>query len=181
MIFVNIDGFFPCLKDKKTGELVETEVVRCVRKTFLKKYNERNNWFVNWDELLDEYEVYALVIKGTSDIQGLAAMCKDDELQALYFAWAVAAPENNHLFTDHIRYSGVGGHLFAIAADKSKEYGYDGCLYGFAANEKLLKHYENKFGAEHIGIMHPYHFVINEQNAKHISEVYNYEWTEAQL
>ena len=68
MIFVNIDGFFPCLKDEKTGELVETEVVRCVRKTFLKKYNERNNWFVNWDELLDEYEVYALVIKGTSDI-----------------------------------------------------------------------------------------------------------------
>ena len=38
MINVIIDEFTPCLKDGKTGELVQTEVIRIKRKTFLKKY-----------------------------------------------------------------------------------------------------------------------------------------------
>ena len=39
MINVFIDEFTPCLKDVKTGELVQTEVLRVSRKSFLKKYN----------------------------------------------------------------------------------------------------------------------------------------------
>mgnify|MGYP006990162738 CR=1 FL=1 len=31
------------------------------------------------------------------------------------------------------KYVGVGGHLFAIAADKSIEWGYEGAIHGFAA------------------------------------------------
>lgn len=45
MINVIIDEFTPCLKDAKTGELVQTEVIRIRRKTFLRKYN-RKNWLV---------------------------------------------------------------------------------------------------------------------------------------
>lgn len=42
MINVYIDEFTPCLKDNKTGELVQTEVLRVGRKSFLQKYNEKN-------------------------------------------------------------------------------------------------------------------------------------------
>ena len=41
MINVFIDEFTPCLKDAKTGELVETEVVRIRRRSFLRKYNKK--------------------------------------------------------------------------------------------------------------------------------------------
>ena len=54
MINVLIDEFTPCLKDTKTGELVQTEVIQVSRKSFLKKYNEKNGWYVNWDELLNK-------------------------------------------------------------------------------------------------------------------------------
>lgn len=37
-IAVWIDEIVPCLKDNRTGEIVETEVVRIRRKSFLSKY-----------------------------------------------------------------------------------------------------------------------------------------------
>ena len=45
----------------------------------------------------------------------------------------------------------LGGHLFAIAADKSNEWGYEGAVHGFAANE---------------------------EQTKNLLEVYHYEWNE---
>lgn len=81
------------------------------------------------------------------------------------------SPDNNKLLTDDIRYLGVGGHLFAIAAQKSVDYGYDGYMYGFAANKELLDHYVETFNGEVIGVLHPYQFAIDEVNAKKIMEV----------
>lgn len=63
MINVYIDEFTPCLKDNKTGELVQTEVLRVGRKSFLQKYNEKNGWYINLDELLDDNEVMLLLKK----------------------------------------------------------------------------------------------------------------------
>ena len=68
MTNVWIDELTPCLKDSVTGDIVETEVIRLYRKSFLKKFNRRNQWFVNWHELVDNDEIYALVVKGTFDI-----------------------------------------------------------------------------------------------------------------
>ena len=42
MINVVIDAFTPCLKDARTGELIQTEVIRIKRKSFLKKYNKKS-------------------------------------------------------------------------------------------------------------------------------------------
>lgn len=53
-------------------------------------------------------EVYALVIKGTVDIQGLVALEKDDDAKAIYISWMVAAPQNNKMLTEEIRNLGVG-------------------------------------------------------------------------
>ena len=181
MINVLIDELTPCLKDLRTGELVQTEVVRIVRKSFLRKYNEATGWYTNWAALLDECEVYALVAEGTVNIQGLVAVADDQNAQALRASWMCTSPENNKLLTDEPRYSGVGGHLFAIAAQISQERGFDGYLYGFAANKKLLEHYQETFGAEHLGIFHPYHFMVNDANAQKIREAYDYEWTDEQI
>ena len=182
MINVWIDEMTPCLKDAVTGDIIPTEVLQIVRKSFLRKFSKDNGWYVNWADLLDMgCEVYALVLKGTVDIQGMIAIERDEEAKALYMAWAVAAPVNNKQLTDNVKYIGVGGHLFAIAADKSFEYGYDGFMYGYAANEKLLRHYMDRFNVLFVGIRHPYHFVIDPPQAERIRGEYDYEWTDAKI
>lgn len=50
MIPFLIDGLTPCLKNVKTGDVVETEVVRVKRKSFLSKFNERTGWYVDWSK-----------------------------------------------------------------------------------------------------------------------------------
>lgn len=181
MINVIIDEFTPCLKDAKTGEIVQTEVVRIIRKSFLKKYNKKNGWYTNWADLLNENEVYALVVEGTVDIQGLVAVNNDKEVGAAYITWMCASPENNKLLSENVKYLGVGGHLFSIAARKSVDFGYDGVMHGFAANKELLEHYIKVFNGNLIGMLHPYQFAINEKNAHNIMEVYDYEWTDAEI
>ena len=93
----------------------------------------------------------------------------------------VYSPDNNKLIMDDVRYLGVGGHLFAIAAQKSVEYGYDGYMYGFAADQKLLDHYITAFDGEYIGMLHPYQFAIDERGAAKIMEVYDYDWTDEEI
>lgn len=180
-ISVEIDELTPCLKDTKTGELIDTEVIRIKRKSFLEKYNKKNGWYINWAELVDNSEIYALVIKGTVDIQGLVAIQNNKTAGATYIQWACTAPQNNKQLTDNIRYIGVGGHLFAIAGKKSIEAGFDGDVYGFAANEKLLQHYIEKLGAEPICMLHQFHFGIFSDQMNKIMEVYTYGWTDEEL
>ncbi len=141
----------------------------------------KQQWYVNWETLVDKNEIYALVVEGSVDIQGLVAIAKDIDMQAVYITWMCASPENNRLISDNVRYSGVGGHLFAIAAQKSVEYGFDGFMYGFAADKALLAHYEKTFGAEYIGVLHPFQFAIDTENAHKIMEAYDYEWTDEEI
>ena len=180
-ISVYIDDFTPCLKNNITGKLVDTEVIRIKRSSFLEKYNKKNGWYIDWSQLTKNSEVYALVIKGTVDIQGLVSVQNNPDAGALYIQWMCTAPQNNKQLTDTPKYSGVGGHLFAIAGKKSIEYGYDGDVFGFAADEKLLQHYVEKLGAEAICMLHQFHFGIFDDQMKNIMEVYTYEWTDEQL
>lgn len=181
MICVDIDELTPCLKDVSTGEIIETEVVRVKRKSFLQKFNRKNGWYTSWSKEVEQNEVYALVIKGTVDIQGLVSVRNDKEMQTTYISWMVTAPQNNLQIVSQKKYDGVGGHLFAIAALKSEEYGYYGEMTGFAASEELERHYIDKYGAIPIGMLHPYQIVIPAESAKIIQEVYEYEWTDDEL
>ena len=184
MITVWIDDFTPCIKDELTGELVNTEVLRLKRKSFLEKYNKNNGWYVNWATLLDSgNEIYALVIKGSVNIQGLIALAGSEDMQAVHIAWMVASPGNNPVFSENHskRYSGVGGHLFAIAAQRSEEMGYEGAITGNASNIDLVKHYKEVFNSQHIGMLHPYQIFIDSPDTKIIREIYTYEWTNEEL
>ena len=171
MIYAYIDELTPCLKDSETGEIFETEVIRIKRKSFLSKYNKKTGWYTNWASLLSEDEVYALVIKGTVDIQGLVAFHKVEDYSAVFISWMCAAPQNNPMVVQKKKYIGVGGHLFAIAVDKSIEYGYDGAVTGNAANKDLVKHYCEVFWAQQLGLIHPFQIFIDEINARKIKEV----------
>lgn len=83
---------------------------------------------------------------------------------------------NNKYEYGNQKYEGVGGHLFAIAIDKSIQWGYEGVVYGFAANQELVNHYVKVFDAYHIGILHEYQIVIDGEAAQKLLEVYSYEW-----
>lgn len=95
MISITIDEITPCLKELSNGDLVETEVVKIIRKSFLSKFNKKNGWYTNWSALAEENEIYALVLKGTVDVQGLIAMQPLHEYEAVYVTWMCAAPHNN--------------------------------------------------------------------------------------
>lgn len=181
MIHVFIDEFTSCLKEQETGDILETEVIRVKRKSFLSKFNKKTGWYVNWETLVDENEIYALVLKGTVDIQGLVALQKVEDYGAVYISWMCAAPQNNLMISDRKKYIGVGGHLFAIAVERSIDFGFEGAVTGNAANKELVHHYEEVFGAVCLGLLHPYQIFIDEQNAGKIKEVYDYEWTEDEL
>lgn len=79
MITFYLDEITPCLKDVKTGGIVDTEVVRIRRKSFLSKFNKKTGWYVNWGRMPNDVEIYALVLKGTMDIQGLIAIKNDED------------------------------------------------------------------------------------------------------
>lgn len=153
------------------------------QKSFLKKFNKRTGWIINWSKFDNDVEVYALVIQGTVDIQGLVAIQKDDSAQAVHILWMVAAPQNNPQITNKKKYSGVGGHLFAIAGNLSIKYGYDGFVYGEPMDEKLMHHYEKVFNAERLPRINSniYRILINDQNMQKIVEEYNYDMVEDEL
>lgn len=176
-----IDDLTPCLKDNSTGELVETEVIRIRRKSFLSKYNKRSGWYTNWGQLVKDNEVYALVLKGTVDIQGLVAVRPEETYQATYITWMCTAPHNNPQIAVAPKYSGVGGHLFAIAGSVSKKAGFKGEVFGFAANQKVLDHYVERLGATPIQMLHPYHFAIFEDRMQELLDTYTYGLTDEEV
>ena len=171
-----IDEVVPCLKDTKTGELKDTVVFKIQSRSYLKNFKAKDGWHINWNEVPKNVEVYALALHDTNEIQGLVGIRNDKDAQAAYIHWACTAPHNNKHDFGAQKYEGVGGHLFAIAIDKSIEWGYDGVVHGFAANMDLVKHYVETFNAEHLGMLHPYQIVVGAEDAKKILEVYRYEW-----
>ena len=84
---------------------------------------------------------HALVLKGTVDIQGLVAIRYDTGAQCVYLVWGCTAPQNNVWKYGKQKYIGVGGHLFAIAAELSVKHGYDGFVYGDAMDREIYQYY----------------------------------------
>lgn len=173
IIDIEIDEFVPCLKDAKTGEILETEISR-IKRSELKKYTERNGWSADWYRVPKDEEVYGVFLKGDTEPQGLISL--RNEKGGTYIALAATAPHNNkQIVGDNIKYIGVGGHLFALAVEESVKNGGYGTIYGYAVNQKVLKHYQDKFGATHIPIVHEFQFLIEGEESKKLLKKYNYE------
>jgi hypothetical protein len=69
-----LDEIVPCLKDTETGEIKETVVFRIESRSFLKKFNEKNGWGIDWIEVPNDVEVFALALKENNEIQGLVGV-----------------------------------------------------------------------------------------------------------
>lgn len=71
-----LDEIVPCLKDTETGEIKETVVFKIESRSFLKKFTENNGWGINWIDVPNDVEVYALALKENNEIQGLVGVKK---------------------------------------------------------------------------------------------------------
>jgi hypothetical protein len=169
---VKIDKFVACLEDR-AGNILKTESVRLAAKD-LKGFTQRSGWYINWEKEAKAMEVYGLRLAGDTEIQGLISLTDDPENNAVKLGWVSAAPWNQGKLGEK-RYSGVGGHMFAIAAQRSVDLGYNGYMWGIAKNETLARHYVNKIGARRIG--NSYRITFNEATAKALLE--KYAWTKA--
>lgn len=168
-IDMHIDKFTPCLEDAKTGEILSTSF-SLISKDELKQLK---GWKFDWlDPELNSTEIYKLTLKNDDEIQGLVALSKLERDKAVYINIVEAAPHN--LGADK-QYNGVGGHLYAIAVQKSLENGYGGFVFMDAKNIDLVKHYEKTLGAVLLGRPHQYRMFINEENAQKLIEIYTLE------
>lgn len=186
MITVWIDELTPCLKNLSTGEDVPTKVVRIKSIKQLAGYNKHSGWFVNWQKLYRENDIYALLVCGEPEYQGLIAIRDDPDpsINAAFIVWMVASPQCRRIAAkehEAQKYAGVGGHLFAFAGKYSQSHGHDdGAVYGVAANKALLEHYVNHIGARSIGRLgtEAYRFLIYGKAMSKLEEVYTYDYSE---
>lgn len=182
MITFTVDEFTPCLKNVETGDLYDTEVAIVKRKSFLKNFNKKTGWYVNWSKFSSDTEIFALLLKGTNDVQGLIAVQYDYGAKAVYVLWGCTAPHNNKWQYGKQKYAGVGGHLLAIASELSVKKGFDGFIYGEAMDEDLYNYYQSEFGAYPLPVIsNPFRFMLSDKATARMREVYTYEWTEVVL
>ncbi len=164
-----IDKFTPCLENTKTGELVPT----LYHKASQKELSGLRGWNFNWlSEDLSKAEIYKLCLVDDDTIQGLVAVTDFERDSAVYVNIAESAPHN---LGESKQFSGVGGHLFAIAARISVEKNYGGFVFMDAKNAELVNHYRNTLGAVLLGRPHPYRMFIDEENAARLLSIYTFE------
>ena len=123
------------------------------------------------------------MLKGTFEIQGMVAIEPDNDSDALHIVWACAAPHNNKMKPPYgeQKYLGVGGHLFAIAAEMSEKLGFDGYMYGEPMNEELYHYYIEHYGAVPLARGRQPSIGFTKTTTKKIREVYDYVWAGEEL
>ncbi|MCL2107716.1 MAG: hypothetical protein FWH20_00025 [Oscillospiraceae bacterium] len=141
-IDIQIDALTPCLVERETEKIVDTTIER-IRP--LKK--DYSGWNFDWSvPLRNNYEIYALKIMGTPQIQGLIALKIVPANAAVHIDIIETAPHN---YGRTGKYIGVGGHLFAFACKLAQDNGYD-YVY-FDAKTNLIEYYKKALGAVQIG------------------------------
>lgn len=165
---IEIDKLTPCLERVCDHIIVDTTFAP-VSKAELKALKK---WQFKWTAKdLSECEIYKLTVQDDDRIQGLIAIQDIHGSNAVYVKIAESAPHN---IGKEKEYIGVGGHLFAIAVQRSYELGYDGFVYMDAKNTSLVSHYARALGAILIGHPHPYRMIIDEIAAHKLIQIYNF-------
>ena len=164
---VKIDTFTPCLEKVETGEILPTSYTR----TSESELKNLKGWKFDWTHPdLKEAEIYKLTLENDNEIQGIVALTNYKQDQAVYVNLAESAPGN---MGKNKAYNGVGGHLFAIAVNRSIELGYGGFVFMDAKNMELVNHYQKTLGAKLLGRPHPYRMFIDEESAQKLLEIYS--------
>lgn len=133
------------------------------------KYLHKNGWKFNWNNPLESgCDIYKLLIKKDSEIQGLISLKKMVKDFAMCIEIIESAPHN---LGKKGKYKGVGGHLFAIACQKSFENGFCGYVY-FESKTNLMNYYNEKFGAVWTGYKN--RMVIETSKALELINIYTF-------
>lgn len=141
---IEIDEFTPCLRDMKTGKLVDTSYQKIEINGSTARSLQKKGWNFDWSiPQRNGYQIYKLTLLGHDEIQGLVALKNIASDSAVKIDIIESAPHNRGKNKKH---SGVGGHLLAIAVEKSYNEGNDGMVY-FTAKTDLIDYYSKKFGA----------------------------------
>lgn len=136
---IEIDKFTPCLRDTRTGKLIDT-AYKPVTIFEAKAISLKNRgWNFDWSNTTGQ--VYQLTLKGSNVIQGLVSFSAEQGYNWLDLV--ESAPTNRG---NTKRYDGVGPHLFAIAARDSMERGNEGFV-SFTPKTNLREYYQKKLGA----------------------------------
>lgn len=165
---IEIDKLTPCLERISDHAIIDTSF-SLATKSELKALKK---WKFRWTAKdLSDCEIYKLTVQGDDRIQGLIAIQDVPGSCSVYVKIAESAPHN---IGNAKEYFGVGGHLFAIAVQRSYELGYDGFVYMDAKNTKLVEHYSKTLGAILLGHPHPYRMIIDEAAAYKLIRTYNF-------
>jgi len=166
-INVEIDELTPCLRDRNTGELVETEYREIKKPGEIKKISKEHKWDFDWEKQWKDREsnseFYALTLKGDKKTQGILEVRKHQGATELRLM--ESAPTNRK---ENGRHKGVGGHLAAIAVKRSYETGGNGYTF-LDAKTVLINHYKKELGAK---VMSGTRMYIDEAAAKNLYAVY---------
>lgn len=161
-----IDRFTQCLVDAETGALIDTTFSRISKQ----ETRKLKNWAFDWnDPALSQDEIYKLTVAGQDIVEGLIALQYLERDRAVYVHIAESAPHNRGV---NKRYIGVGGHLFAIAAQKSLDAGFGGFFFMDAKNLELVHHYQKTLGAIWLGMPHEYRMLVEEDAAARLLGMY---------
>jgi hypothetical protein len=118
-----IDSLTPCMEECSTGRVLNTVYSQATEQDL----KHLKGWNFDWTAKgLSDCSIYKLTIDGSNEIEGLVALTVLQGDTAVYVNLAESAPHN--LGVDK-KYRGVGGHLFAIAANESIKLGFGGFLY----------------------------------------------------
>lgn len=160
-IDILIDELTDCLIENSTGNIAETEYIRRTAKI---KKSDYKGWKFNWSTTeKNGYIIYELFVKGDTKVQGRVSLKIDGGVANVDIA--ETAPHN---FGHQGKYTGVGGHLFAIACQVSLESGCDGVV-AFDSKSDLVEYYKKELNAVEI---YPRRMVIFEDAAQILLDKY---------
>lgn len=137
---VEIDEFTPCLRDMKTGKLVDTEYHPVSISKAQANRMLAEGWNFDWSKT--KGQVIRLSIVGSDTPQGYISFYDDQGFTRVDLV--ESAPYN---IGKDKRFAGVGPHLFAIAAEASFRAGNDGFV-SFTPKTLLHNHYRDSLGAQ---------------------------------
>ena len=166
-IDIIIDELTPCLKDNKTGEILETafapiKISKTKALSMMKK-----GWKFDWSKpAKNGYSIFQLNLKGSKEVEGLIALKSNEGFTEIDIV--ETAPAN---FGKNGRYKGVGAHLFVIACQHSFDNGNDGYV-AFTAKSNLVEYYKKLLNAQLISEQKMF---IDTEAALKLLKIYNFE------
>ena len=159
--------------DAVSGTEHPAEVREATQADFEKTVLE--GWQTSWlSEYIqqEELEKYALEVKETKELVGMAAYRDMPDGVLVYVEYIESAPNSNPTISLNRHYLGIGAALLAYGIQLSIDYGYGGAIYLKAKTSELREHYIKDFGAIPFSRRDPFLLLIEGEAARDLFTQY---------